>query len=160
MSDQYVAVAVDHRGRLVGTYKGATVKGLMATVDEKVPTSTTNVDIRSNFTGDGTYWGEGGGSVMASRDWRGWRVHSYAPIKQPTPGQVPWKSRFHAIDAWLAAWNAAYYHRPGSHAYKSGMEKANELWKQLEPAEQNAAMKYMTGEWTERELKTRFKGGA
>src|SRR5271155_5885033 len=90
MSDQYVAAAVDHRGMVKGAFKSPTVRGAMALADAGAPNKEVMIDVRGNFTDDGTYWGEGGGQVMATREWGKWRAYSYAPIQQPKPGQLPW----------------------------------------------------------------------
>jgi len=73
----YVAV-IGSGGRLIGTVRGPSVRGLIYDVDQKYPhLPGRRATIRAAYTSDGTFHGEGHGRVMATREAHGWAVESH-----------------------------------------------------------------------------------
>jgi hypothetical protein len=72
--DKYVAVAVDHRGNVVGRWSGPSRAGVMTQADHVKPSKEVRVTVRTDHTSDGSYHGPGGGRVVASREWGTWVV--------------------------------------------------------------------------------------
>ena len=66
--ETFEAIATGH-----GRWTGASIKGLMATIDRERPAG--SVTIRGEFTSDGTWHHGHGGRVVAVRDGRGWVVY-------------------------------------------------------------------------------------
>lgn len=67
--ETFRAVAVDHRGSVLGTWTGPTVQGLMATVDHTIPLEKAwSVTIRGEYTSDGAWHSDHGGRMVASRE--------------------------------------------------------------------------------------------
>ena len=72
--DKFVAVAVDHRGMQVGRWAAPTRASAMAMADAGTKNKETRVTVRTDHTSDGTYFGPGGGRVVAQREHGRWIV--------------------------------------------------------------------------------------
>lgn len=72
--EKFVATAVDHRGIEVGRWASRTRAGAMAAADYGTRNKETSVTVRTDHTSDGTYYGPGGGRVVAMREHGTWIV--------------------------------------------------------------------------------------
>jgi hypothetical protein len=61
------AVASDGRGRVLATFRGPSVRALIARLDAAHP-HCWGASINAESTSDGTHWGIGKGRVVASRE--------------------------------------------------------------------------------------------
>lgn len=88
----YVAMAFTMSGRKVGEWKSKSVAGAMKSAEEAAPRECV-LNVRAAWTDDGTFWGPGGGTLVAtsdpdskSRGLRTWRVdRTRDPLTEKSP---------------------------------------------------------------------------
>lgn len=70
-TEKFTAVAVGHRGNVLGRHEATSVGAAMVHADLALPNSAA-ITIRGETTSDGSYWGVGRGRVVAVREHGKW----------------------------------------------------------------------------------------
>lgn len=89
--ETFEAVAVSHDGRVLGTWRGESVRALMADADKHA-----RVRVSGEWTSDGTWFGVGMGRVVASKDPREHGGKWFTGYEWKTPAgavRVPWRKK-------------------------------------------------------------------